>query len=85
MAAVNSNPEAVDILLSRGAYLNAADQNGITALHAAAAMGKTGTVRRLVEAGADTQLLTANGLTALAVAEAAGHAEIANFLRTGAA
>jgi ankyrin repeat protein len=38
-------------------------------------------VRLLVESGADVQQLTASGLTPLRVAEAGGHAEIADFLQ----
>jgi ankyrin repeat protein len=81
MAAVNSHPEAIPLLLAHGAQINAADQSGLSALHAAAAMGRTAVVRLLVESGADPQQLTANGLTALSIAEAGGHAEIADFLR----
>jgi len=81
MAAVNSHPEAIPVLLSQGADVNAADQSGLTALHAAAAMGRTEAVRLLVESGADVAQLTASGLTALSIAEAGGHAEIADFLR----
>ena len=85
MAAVNSHPEAIPLLLAQGAGINAADQSGLTALHAAAAMGRTEVVRTLVESGADAAQLTASGLTALSIAEAGGHAEIADFLRTAAA
>jgi len=38
MAAVNSNPDAISLLLAQGADINATDQGGIGALHAAAAM-----------------------------------------------
>jgi len=81
MAAVNSHPEAIPLLLEHGAGINAADQSGLSALHAAAAMGRTEVVRLLVESGADPRQLTANGLTAFSIAEAGGHAEIADFLR----
>ncbi len=81
MAAVNSNPDAIPLLLAQGADLNASDQAGIGALHAAAAMGKADVVRLLVESGADKEQMTANGLTALRVAEAAGHPEIVEFLQ----
>ena len=81
MAAVNSHPESVPLLLAQGADINAADQSGLTALHAAAAMGRTEVVRTLIESGADSTQLTASGLTALAIAEAGGHAEIGDFLR----
>jgi ankyrin repeat protein len=82
MAAVNSNPGAIPLLLAQGADIDATDQGGIGALHAAAAMGKVDVVRLLVESGADKERVTANGLTALSVAEAAGHPEIVEFLRS---
>jgi ankyrin repeat protein len=66
--------------LAQGADINAADQGGIGALHAAAAMGKAEIVRLLIESGADKQQITVSGLTASRVAEAAGHAEIVEYL-----
>jgi hypothetical protein len=38
-------------------------------------------VKQLVASGADPKQLTASGLTAHRIAEAGGHAEIAEFLR----
>jgi ankyrin repeat protein len=81
MAAVNSHPEAIPMLLAHGADINAADQSGLSALHAAAAMGLTDVVQLLVQSGADREQLTSSGLTALDIAEAGGHTQIADFLR----
>jgi hypothetical protein len=47
-------------------------------------MGRTGIAQELAEAGADIGIETANGLMALRVAEVAGHAGIAEFLRARA-
>jgi ankyrin repeat protein len=79
---VNSNPAAVPLLLEHGAGINAADENGIGALHAAAAMGRTDVVRLLAASGAAVEQLTASGLTPLRMAEAAGHSEIVDFLKS---
>jgi ankyrin repeat protein len=44
-------------------------------------MGLNEVVQLLVQSGADREQLTRSGLTALNIAEAGGHAEIADFLR----
>ena len=54
-AAGNGRPEVVELLLSLGADPNAAEHDGITALHRAVQSGSVETVRRLVEAGADLE------------------------------
>ena len=55
----------VELLLQRGAGLNAAQTNGNTALHLAAANGNTGMVITLVEYGADVEAKNRKGQTAL--------------------
>jgi len=56
---------AVSAALEQGAEVNAANQNGDTALHAAALLGYDGVIRQLVKAGAKPDLKNARGLTAL--------------------
>ena len=55
-AASNGRPEVVELLLSLGADANAAENDGVTALHRAVQSGSVETVRRLVQAGADLEV-----------------------------
>src|SRR5208337_413509 len=52
-------------LLEKGAHINAQGENGITALIAASAMGKTDVVKQLLDKGASTDLKDSRGDTAL--------------------
>ena len=54
------------IAVSSGAWLDAADQYGRTALYFAAKCGHIGIVRRLLSAGADANKTDTKGLTPLA-------------------
>ena len=56
---------AVSAALAHGADVNAANQNGDTALHAAALLGYDSVIRQLVAAGARPDARNARGLTAL--------------------
>jgi uncharacterized protein len=64
--------EAVALCLDRGADVNAADDGGQTALHAAVATAEDGLVRLLVTRGADLQLKDSRGRTPLDVAKGVG-------------
>ena len=59
--------------------------NGATALWVAAWQGHLEVVRCLLEHGADIDKATSAGTTPLVVAEAAGHAEVAAYLRAAGA
>ena len=59
----------VELLLARGADINAADDRGRTALMTAAELGREGIVRRLLAAGADERLRDSQGKSALDLAE----------------
>jgi ankyrin repeat protein len=52
-AASKGNEDVVQLLLERGADINAEDHRGWTALHAAAVNGHVDVVRLLLERGAD--------------------------------
>ena len=58
----------VDVLLARGAVLDAADNRGRTALMIAAALGDAATVALLLQRGADRALKDEDGKTALDLA-----------------
>jgi ankyrin repeat protein len=55
--------QAMTLLLNRGADLNAANDAGQTALHAAAMVGANGVVRFLVDGGARLDAKNAQGRT----------------------
>jgi len=76
-AALRGLPGAVDTLLSSGKAgdVNAADAFGRTAFLAAARAGSVESMRRLIEAGADTGAKAADGTTALILACLSGSAE----------
>lgn len=60
---------AVELLLSRGADVAAANKQGFTALHAAAYAGYDDIIRVLHRAGAPLNVLTRGGQSALGIAE----------------
>ena len=63
VAALFDQTEAVGLLLSRGADVDARSRDGATALHAAAFLGHAGPARLLIEAGADLDARNASGAT----------------------
>jgi ankyrin repeat protein len=73
--------ELVDLMVGNGGDPNAAQGDGVTPLHAAAAAGRRESIRLLIWSGADTTRLTPAGETPLMLAERAGHAEAAALLR----
>jgi ankyrin repeat protein len=60
--------QALQLLLDRGADVNAANQSGDTALHGATLRGSTAIIEFLVEHGANVRARNANGRTALDIA-----------------
>ncbi len=73
-------PEIAELLLSRGADVNAGSGRS-TPLHGAAEFGQSGMVAWLLDNGADIDAPGYEGKTALATAEEGGHTEVANLLR----
>jgi len=85
-AAGNGRIEVVSFLISRGADVNAADNNARTPLHAAAAADRDEVVGLLIEQKAALDARTSEGETPLAVAAGRGAARAAaRLLQAGAA
>ncbi|KAF5833799.1 tankyrase 2 [Dunaliella salina] len=72
--------EDVQAALSGGANVDAADEQGRTALHMASANGHLEIVRRLLSAGADAESKNAGSNTPLHFACLNGHLEVARAL-----
>jgi hypothetical protein len=60
-----ASKEAIDIIIEQGATVDAADQNGTTALMWAANKGHTESINALIAAGADLNVTNREGHTAL--------------------
>ena len=73
-------PATIQLLLDRGAKVNAQTNNGRTALIDAAANGNPESVRLLLAAGADVNARTRSGDTPLLEATARGYTDIAFLL-----
>jgi uncharacterized protein len=89
LAAFFGHPEAVRLLLDRGADPTAvatSEQIGpVQPLHSAAAAGGLDSVQLLLEHGADVNARQGGGFTALHAAAANGDAELARLLLAGGA
>ena len=70
----------VEKSLANGTDVNSADEEGYSALHAAAENGYLDVVKLLVEKGADVQHKTQ--YTALELAEMAGNDDVAAYLKS---
>ena len=71
------SPEAVAMLLARGADVNARQQVGYTPLMGAASGGRDDLVDLLLQHGADPSLASEDGKTAATIAAEHGHTAIA--------
>jgi ankyrin repeat protein len=83
LAGFYGHPAVVDLLVARGAALDARSTNRMqnTALHAALALsGDVGVVRRLVEAGVDVRTRGGGGYTPLHLAASRGNADAVALL-----
>jgi len=85
-AAMQGDVERVEALIAQGADLDAAQGDGMTALHWAAEQGHATMARRLLDAGATVSVTTRLGAyTPLHMAARGGHAEVvAALLESGA-
>ena len=80
-AAASRDLAAVRALLKQGADVNAAQGDGMTALHWAATLGDPSLAQMLLSAGANVRATTRlGGLTALHMAGQAGHAQVVAVL-----
>jgi ankyrin repeat protein len=80
-AALNNNPEVVDLLLYAGATVRPLTRvGGYTPLHLAARAGHTEVVQALLKGGADANEWTATGVTALHFAAQGDHGETVRAL-----
>jgi ankyrin repeat protein len=73
--------KSVELLLEHGAEVNAQQQGGWTALHAAAHHGDVAMAKMLLARGADPKDTNGEGKTALDLAVADVHEEVARLLR----
>jgi ankyrin repeat protein len=85
LARQNRHTEVVWLLEEAGAYLDARDERGVTALIITSYFGYGEIVRLLVEAGADLNVRDGDGDTALKAALQQGHNGIADLLRAAGA
>jgi ankyrin repeat protein len=83
-AALHGRQQLVELLLKRGASIDAQHIFGYSALMASAMHGHVGTTRVLLAAGADVGLASNVGETALDVAERNGRTEVVLLLQGGA-
>jgi len=80
-AAMRGEWAAVRALLEKGADVNAAQGDGMTALHWAARQGETSTVEMLIHAGGNVRATTRlGGYTPLLLASQMGHAPVIDLL-----
>ncbi len=79
-AAAGRQAELVDLLLEKGADVNAAQHGGWTALHAAAQSGDLAIVQSLIAHQAHVQAKADNQQTPLDLAMQRGHGEVAELL-----
>ncbi len=73
--------EVLKVLLDSKAQINAADEDGFTALMFAAGKGRSDKVRFLVEGGAHINAINVRGLNALGMAAERNHRSVVEFLR----
>ena len=84
-AAHNDQTAIVDLLLSRGANIEAQTKGGWTPLHYAAAEASAATVKSLLRRGADVRARTDDGSTPLHLAASIGHiANVELLIEAGA-
>ncbi len=79
-AVAGPDPMMAEVLLAMGASVDATQEGGFTALHAAAKRGLDELVELLLTAGANPGLRTDDGRTAALLADSQGHEQLARRL-----
>ena len=85
LAAISGVETAIKLHIRRGDDLDARDGSGATPLILAAGKRRKGAVRLLLDAGADAGRTDHDGQTAAALARAAGHRALADWIDQRAA
>jgi uncharacterized protein len=80
LAAAAGNPEVIEVLLARGAEVNAGNADGLTPLMMAALVNSAEAVHALLSGGAAVNQRNCNGDTALSIARAQGNDRMAYIL-----
>jgi ankyrin repeat protein len=80
LAARDSDVGMIQLLLDRGADIEAKDGAGISALQFASYSGKLGIVKCLLENGADVHVCASDGSTPLQIASLQGHKDVVTEL-----
>jgi ankyrin repeat protein len=81
LAAIHDHPNAVQLLLEKGAVVDARDDQGVTPLHLAAQFGFVDVAGLLLAHGAPVNALDADHRTPLARAKLHHHAVMVDWLR----
>jgi len=80
-AAGEGRAKAAELLINRGASVNAKTKRGLTPLHDASFEGREEVTELLLKRGADVNARAGDGSTPLAMALSRGHEKLAELLR----
>jgi ankyrin repeat protein len=75
-----SDRDSLELVVARGAEVDAHDDSGAAPLHIAVEQGNLVLVKRLVDLGGDVNAMDGQGRTPLAIADASGQRDIASLL-----